>query len=105
MLDFGLYSFYVLLLIAVVVALIFPVITSLSNPRSLIGSGVAILGFVVLFALSYAVSDAAISNAGISAGLGESEVKLIGAGLIMFYIVLALAVLALIYSEISKALK
>lgn len=105
MLDFGLYTFYALLVIAVVVAIVFPIITSLSNPRSLVGAGVGILAFVILFAISYAVADSNISNAAISAGLDGSTVKLIGAGLLMFYIVLVLSVLALIYSEISKALK
>jgi hypothetical protein len=39
--------------------------------------------------------------------LGETpdSAKLIGAGLIMFYICLALSAVALVYAEISKALK
>jgi hypothetical protein len=39
-----------------------------------------------------------------AAGVNSSSSKFIGAGLIMFYIVLVLSVVAIIYSEISKAL-
>jgi hypothetical protein len=105
MLDVGLYALYVLLFIAVAAAIIFPLINSLSNPRALIRSAIGLGAIVVLFGIAYAVSDSQLTRSAISAGLTESSVKLISAGLIMFYIVLVLAVLALIYSEISKALK
>ena len=105
MLDVGLYVLYVLLFIAVAAAIIFPLINSISNPSSLLKSGIGVIVMLVLFGIAYAVSDAALPRSAIAAGLSESSVKLIGAGLIMFYIVLVLAVLALIYSEISKAFK
>lgn len=38
-------------------------------------------------------------------GITEGSSKLIGAGLIMFYITLVLAIIGVIYSEINKALK
>ena len=105
MLDVGLYILYALLFIAVAAAIIFPLINSLSNPRALIRSGIGVGIILVLFGVSYAMSDSELTRSAIAAGLSESSVKLIGAGLIMFYIVLVLAILALIYSEISKALK
>ena len=105
MLDFGLYALYALLFIAVAAAIIFPLINSLSNPASLIRSAIGIGVILVLFGIAYALSDSALTRSAISAGLSESSVKLIGAGLIMLYIVFILAILALIYSEISKALK
>jgi hypothetical protein len=39
-----------------------------------------------------------------AAGVDASSSKMIGAGLIMFYIVLALAIIAIIYSEINTAI-
>jgi hypothetical protein len=105
MLDVGLYILYVLLFIAVASAIIFPLINSISNPSGLLKSGIGVIVMLVLFGIAYAVSDSSLSRSAIAAGLSESTVKMIGAGLIMFYIVLILAVLALIYSEISKALK
>lgn len=105
MLDVGLYTLYILLAIAVAAAIIFPIVNSLSNPRSLVRSGVGIAAIIVLFGLSYALSDSTITNSAIVAGLDEGSVKLVGAGLIMLYLVFILAVLALIYSELSKAFK
>jgi hypothetical protein len=40
-----------------------------------------------------------------SMGVDETEMKLIGAGIVMFYITLLLSIVGLIYSEISKAIK
>jgi len=105
MLDIGLYILYALLFIAVAAAIIFPLINSLSNPRALIRSGIGIGIILVLFGISYAMSDSELTRSAIAAGLSESSVKLIGAGLMMLYIVFVLAILALIYSEVSKALK
>lgn len=105
MLDFGLYALYVLLFIAVAAAIIFPLINSLSNPAGLIRSAIGVGVILVLFGIAYALSDSALPRSAVAAGLTESSVKLIGAGLIMLYMVFVLAVLALIYSEISKALK
>lgn len=105
MLDVGLYTLYALLFIAVAAAIIFPVINSLSNPSGLIKTGIGIGVIAVLFGISYALSGSDLTRSAIAAGLSESSVKLIGAGLIMLYMVFILAVLALIYSEISKALK
>jgi hypothetical protein len=105
MLDIGLYIFYVLLFVAVAAALVFPLINSFKAPADLIGTGIGIAVILVLFGVSYGLSDSQVSRAAIAMGLSESSVKLISAGLIMFYIVLVLAILALIYSEISKALK
>ena len=105
MLDVGLYILYALLFIAVAAAVIFPIINSLSNPSGLIKIAIGLGAIVVLFGISYALSDSEITRSALAAGLSASTVKLIGAGLIMLYIVFVLAVLALIYSEISKALK
>jgi hypothetical protein len=105
MLDIGLYVLYGLLAVAVATAIIFPLVNSLQNPKSLIRSVVGIGIILVLFGIAYALSDDTLSRNAVAAGLTESSVKLVGAGLIMFYIVLVGAILALIYSEISKALK
>lgn len=105
MLDFGLYTLYVLMSIAVAAAIIFPLIHSVSQPGALVKLGIGIAVIVVLFGLSYALSGSEVSARIAAAGVTEAGSKLIGAGLIMFYITLVLAVLALIYSEMSKAFR
>ncbi|HYI76411.1 MAG TPA: hypothetical protein VEW65_02260 [Chryseolinea sp.] len=105
MLDIGLYIFYALLFIAVAAAVIFPLINSIKEPSALIRTGIVLAIILVLFGISYGLSGSTLSRNAIAFGLSEGTVKLISAGLIMFYIVLILAILALIFSEISKALK
>jgi hypothetical protein len=105
MLDIGLYIFYGLLFIAVAAALFFPLLSAVKEPSTLGKSAIGIGGMVVLFVIAYLLADNQVNLKGSAAGITASGSKLIGAGLIMFYITLVLAVLALIYSEISKALK
>ena len=105
MLDIGLYIFYFLLFIAVAAAMFFPLLAAVKEPSTLGKSAIGIGGMVVLFVIAYLLSDDQVNLKSAAMGITGSGSKLIGAGLIMFYITLLLAVLALIYSEISKALK
>ena len=105
MLDFGLYFFYALLFIAVALTVVFPIIHVLREPSSLLRSAIGIGVIVVLFVISYAFSGSEVNLKAAALGVTPTSSKLIGAGLIMFYITLALSILALIYSEISKASK
>jgi hypothetical protein len=105
MLDLGFYVFYALLFIAVAATIVFPIIHMLKEPSSLVATGIGIVAILVLFGISYALSGSEVNLKAAAVGITETTSKLIGAGLIMFYITLVLSVLALIYSEISKALK
>jgi len=105
MLDLGFYVFYALLFIAIAAMLVFPVVHMLREPSLLIRSAIGIGVVVVLFVISYALADSEVTLKAAAVGVTPTSSKLIGAGLIMFYITLVLSGLALIYSEVSKALK
>lgn len=105
MLDFGLYAFYVLLAVAILAAIVFPIINGIKSPKELKGSLIGLGVLLVIFVISYAVSSSEVSSRQMSLGVDETEMKLIGAGILMFYITLFLSIIGLIYSEISKALK
>jgi hypothetical protein len=102
LLDIGLYAFYVFLAVAVIAAIVFPIINAIKTPAALLRSLVGVGALLVLFGISYALSSGDV-GAGSTVTSGES--KLIGAGLIMFYISLLLAILAVVYSEVTKAFK
>ena len=57
MLDIGLYVFYVLLFIAVAAAMIFPLMNSIKEPKALIRTGIGVAAILVLFGISYGLSD------------------------------------------------
>jgi len=104
MLDIGLYTFYALLGIAVVAAIVFPLINAIKTPKALLRSLAGVVALLVLFGIAYALSDNNLSQRS-QAMVGPNTGRLISAGLVLFYITLILSALAVIYSEISKALK
>jgi hypothetical protein len=103
--SWGLYFGYFLFGVAILAAIAFPLMNTIKNPGSVVKSGIGIGVLLVVFFISYALADSDVSVIAKSLGWGESSVKLIGAGLIMFYITLFGAIIGLIYSEISKAFK
>ena len=105
MLDLGFYVFYALLFIAIAAMLVFPIVHMLREPSALLRSAIVIGVVVVLFVISYALADSEVNLKAAAVGVTPTSSKLIGAGLIMFYITLAGSALALIYSEISKAIR
>lgn len=105
MIDAGLYIAYVLFIIAAASAIILPMVNAVKTPGALVKSLVGVGVLVVLFGISYALSGSNVSSDHAAMGITENQSKMIGAGLTMLYLSLGLAVVALIYSEISKALK
>ena len=105
MLDLGFYVCYALLFIAVASMIVFPIIHMLREPSTLLRSAIGIGAVVVLFVIAYVLADSQVNMKAAAVGITPTTSKLIGAGLIMLYITLVLGALALIYSEISKALK
>lgn len=97
---------YILLAVTMLVTLVFPIIYTISNPKS----GKTILFGIIAFVLLYLVSH------GLASGNIDGEIyqtfnisggvsRFIGAMLNMTYIMAALALLSIIYSGISNSLK
>ena len=105
MIDFGLYFTYFLLVAAVLGAIAFPIIQAVQSPGNFLRSLYGVIAIVVLFGISYAVSSSEVMQRWAVLGITETTSKLVGAGLILFYITLVIAIVGLIYSEINKALK
>ena len=104
--SIGLYISYLLLFLAAITAVVFPLLDSIKNPKEIAKSGVSVIGLLVLFVISYLLSGSEITAKYMIGGVTtEFNSKMIGAGLIMFYFVLFLSIVAMIYSEVSKALK
>ena len=104
--SIGLYISYILLFLAAITAVVFPILDVIKNPKEIAKSGISVAGLAILFVLSYVLSGSEITAKYMIGGVTtEFTSKMIGAGLIMFYFVLFLSIAAMIYSEISKALK
>jgi hypothetical protein len=105
MIDAGLYIAYVLLFVAIGAAIIFPILHVVQNPKGIVKSLAGVVGLVAIFVIAYVLSGNEVTAKYAQYGVGEGSSKLIGAGLIVFYITLLIAIVGVIFSEISKALK
>jgi hypothetical protein len=103
--DAGLFGSYILFAVALGAAVILPFINTLQSPGEIKKALFALAGIIVLFVISYAIAGSDVTTEQAAKGLSENTSKLVGAGLIMFYLVAAIAIGGLIYSEINKAFK
>jgi len=103
--DAGLYGSYALFAVALGAAVILPLISILQSPGEIKKALFAVIGVIVLFVISYAIAGSDVTTEQAAKGLSEGTSKLVGAGLIMFYLVGTIAIVGLIYSEINKAFK
>jgi hypothetical protein len=78
---------------------------AIKHPQGLLKSLVGVGGLVVLFVVAYSLSGSELSAKAVALGVDESGSKLIGAGLTLFYLVFVIALVGIVFSEISKALK
>jgi hypothetical protein len=103
--DAGLYAGYLLFAVAIGSAIGLSILNTLQSPGEIKKALYAVVGMVVLFGISYALSGSDVSTVQAAKGITENTSKLVGAGLIMFYLISAVALLGLVYSEINKAIK
>lgn len=100
-----LYVTYLLIVVATLSAIVFPIIALAGDmkkaKRALYGIGAV----AVVFFLSYAVSDGTVLDAYVKYNVTESVSKLVGAVLIMTYILGIAAIVSAIAGEILKATK
>jgi hypothetical protein len=87
--------------LAAIAAIVFPVIFLVQDPKKAKGSLFGILGLAVIFGISYAISGNEVYT-----DLQDSFVsKLVGGGIIMFYLMFVVSILIAIYSEIARIFK
>lgn len=98
---------YWLTIFAAFVAVAFPLIYSILNPKNLINLLIVIGIAVVLFFISRALaSDEVLKLTGYTGKDNvPSTLKMVGTGLIFMYILLGLAFLGIVFSEIAKFFK
>ena len=106
--DIAIYWGYLLLVIALIVAVTFPVIYILRNPANLVRSLLVLVGIAVLVGLAYLVaSGSSIEIPGYTgtANTDYKTLKLVDTGLIFSYFLLGLAILSILFSEVIKSFK
>jgi hypothetical protein len=97
----GLMVCYACLAIALIASVGMPMLNAIKNPKDLVKSLIGIVGIIVLFGISYALSGSEVSVKAATQGITPESSRLIGAGLILFYIILLTSTVLAIYSLVK----
>lgn len=97
---------YILIGLAVLFALLFPIIRMVTSPKNALKTLIGVVGMVVLVGIMYLLaSDEVLVITRENPDNVPSTLKWVGAGLNTMYVMFVAAVLAILYSEINKAFK
>ncbi|MFM7431043.1 MAG: hypothetical protein ACKO1F_14255 [Flammeovirgaceae bacterium] len=96
----GLYICYALFIIALLAAVLMPLLNAIKHPADLVKSLIGVVLLVALFGVSYALSGSEVTAKYTALGVNASSSKLIGAGMIMFYVTLIVAAILAIVSMV-----
>ena len=103
--NISLYFAYILFGIAVVGAIVLPIVNAASQPKLLIKPIAALVGLVILFFIGYAFAGDSLNARAISAGVTSGISKMVGGALICMYVLFAAALIGIVFTEINKAFK
>jgi len=106
--DVAIFWGYLLLLIAAVSTIIFPIAYAIKHPANMVRSLLILLGVAVLIGISYILSSGETIEIIGYTGTDNSNpaaLKLIDTGLIFMYFILGLALFSILYAEIAKYFK
>ena len=101
--TYGLYAAYILIGIAILAAIVLPLIQSFSNPRALLGALVGVVAIAILFFIGYSIAGNEVTPLYIRNNVtSEVTSKMIGGALITMYILIILTIISIIVSEVTK---
>ncbi len=104
--NVGIIVAYVLVILGVVLAVVFPLINAISQPKLLAKAGIGVVAAIIVFGIGYALSDSMLSAKFIQYGVNtEGLSQGIGGAIKMVYILMGIAVAGIAYTEFSKAFK
>lgn len=105
LINFALIFAYVLVGIAVICVIVLPLIKAIDDPKSIIEPAIGLGILFTIFGIAYAVSSDEVLPRYITFNVGPGISKLVGGLLTTMYLLLGAAVIAIIYTEVSKAFK
>ncbi|MFN3758756.1 MAG: hypothetical protein ACK4SF_06025 [Algoriphagus aquaeductus] len=102
-----LYVSYALVVLGAVVSILLPLLKSLDNPKSLVKTGLGIVAIVVLFFISYSISTNEVlpKFEGEPFNLTPQMSQMVGGFLITTYVLTIIAIVGIVITELSKAVK
>jgi len=106
MINLLLFVTYVLIAVGLLACIVFPLIYMLKNPKGAKKSFIGIAGILILFVICYAISSSEVLPMWSEKfGITEGASKRIGGALIMFYVIMAGALIMAVLSEVKGLIK
>ena len=106
--DIALVWAYILILLTALAAVVFPLISVLSNPKGLIRLAMVLVGAAVLVLVSYFMASGTPLDIIGYTGTGNSDpstLKMVDTVLFVTYILFGMALVSILYAIVSKAFK
>lgn len=101
--NIGIIASYVLIGICIVGILAFSIVNIMKNPANAKSALVGLIGLIVIFGLTYALSTGEDANTIFAdKGVTEETSRIVGMGLTSFYVLAALAIISILYVEVSR---
>jgi len=93
---------YALLGLAALAAIVLPLINAIGNPRTLLKSAMGLAVILVVFGIGYSVAGAEITATYSKFGIDTGMSKYIGGIINTTYILVVIAIVGIVFTEISK---
>jgi len=93
---------YALLGLAALAAIILPLINAIGNPRSLITGAIGLVVILVVFGIGYSVAGSEVTATYSKFGIDAGMSKYIGGIISTTYMLLVIAIIGIVFTEISK---
>ena len=103
--DILLYLAYGLIIICAAAAVILPLINAVGDPGALVKSGIGVGALLLVFLISWAISGSEVLPSYTLHGVDTGLSKFVGGTLTMMYLLSAIAIIGIVYTEISKMIK
>ena len=104
-LDSGLAITYVAMAVCVGIVLLFGLFHFVSNIGKSKGMLYTLVGFLIVLGVSYAMADGSLTNEWSGKGITEKVSKMTSMGIGATFLLLAIAVVTAVWSEVSKLIK
>lgn len=98
---------YIIFALAIIIAVVFPVINIISNPKGAMRSLIGLIAMIVIFLVSYLLaSDAPVPNPAENGFFDDPvTLKLTDVGLYAGYAMFAIVIVVILWGEIRSAIK
>ena len=103
--DIGLYLSYGLVIVAVLAAIILPLINAFGDPKKLVKMGIGLGALVIVFFVAYTISSNEVTAVYMKNKVDEGASQLIGGALITMYAFFIVAFASIIFTEVAKLFK